>query len=46
MNLIPLPIIPIPIQLSVGWSQFNSNSNSWIEWRPILKLRILHKPGA
>jgi len=48
MNLIQLPVIPIPnqIQLLVGRSQFNSNSNSWIEWRPILKFRILHKPGC
>jgi len=44
MNLIPLPVIPDPIQISVGRSQFNSNSNSWIEWMPILKFWILHKP--
>jgi len=35
MNLIPLPVIPIQIQLPGG-----KNSNSWIEWRPILKFRI------
>jgi len=33
MNLIPLPVIPIQIELPVGRSQFNSNSSSWIEWR-------------
>jgi len=44
MNLIPLPVIPIQFQLPVGRSQFNSNSNSWIECRPILKCRILPKP--
>jgi len=30
LNLIPLPVIPIQIQLPVGRSQFNSNSSSWI----------------
>jgi len=44
MDLIPLPVIPIQIQLPVGRRLFNSNSNSWIERRPILNFWVLHKP--
>lgn len=47
MNSIPLAVIPIqiPIQHPVGWSQFNSNSNSSDELNWNSKFRILHKPG-
>lgn len=43
--LIPLIPVHIPIHQPASWSRFNSNSDRWIEPRPVLKFWILHSPG-